>query len=334
VLSGLFLLPGCGGDTPSTPTQTPANAPQIACPAPVSVASALGLPLSVNYAAATVVGGTPPTTISCTPASGSTFPVGTTSVACTATDSARRTDACAFSVTVTAPPKLIVTRFLAYGDSMTWGEDGTFALTWLRLGYQNYPRVQLAGPSTYPGALQVLLSLRYTAQSPTVFNDGSPGEMVTDNVAFQTRFVPVVTSGRYDVLLLMEGVNDLDGSDPSRVTAALGAMQVMVQTAKNAGLRVFLATLPPENPDGFRAGNSPSIVPYNTGLIALAASARIPLVDVYQAFGGNLGLIGGDGLHPNAAGYAVIANTFLAAIEKNLDAPTPTSTFSIPGRQR
>ena len=195
MLAGASLLSACGNDPLPTPPTPASNAPRLTCPANVSVPSPLGVPLPVNYAAATVTGGASPTIVSCTPPDGSVFPVGTTAVACLATDSIRRTDTCAFTVTVTAPPKLTLTRFLAYGDSMTWGEDGTFAAAFQRLGYQNYPRVQLSGPITYPGALQVLLSLRYTAQSPTVANDGKPGESVTDNNAFRTRFTPAVTSG-------------------------------------------------------------------------------------------------------------------------------------------
>lgn len=303
----------------------------------MSLLSSNGLPIEVQYATPTATGGSPPVVIACTPPSGSTFPVGTSAVSCTATDSAQRTDACAFVVTVTSPPKLAVTRFLAYGDSMTWGEDGQ--VTFARLGFvgtgMNGPHFQLAFPNTYPGALQILLSARYTAQTPAVRNDGVPGEQATDPAAF-ARFSRDVTGGSYDVVLLMEGVNDLSGSDQSKVAGAAGALQVMVQTVKNQGLRVFLATIPPENPNASgpfnRSGNAPSVVPLNNAIRLIAATAQIPLVDVYTAFGGDLSLLSDDGLHPNAQGYQRIAETFLTTIRQNLEvAPTPQA---IPLRRR
>ena len=66
----------------------------------------------------------------------------------------------------------------------------------------------------------------------------------------------------------------------------------LVQTAKSVSLRVFLATIPPERPGGRNAGNLPSVVPYNNALKNIAASAGVPLVDVYNAFNGDLSLIG------------------------------------------
>ncbi|MGD0058421.1 MAG: right-handed parallel beta-helix repeat-containing protein [Verrucomicrobiia bacterium] len=49
-----------------------------------------------------------PTTVTCVPASGAIFPLGTTPVTCTATDGAGNTASCTFSVTVTAPEQVIV----------------------------------------------------------------------------------------------------------------------------------------------------------------------------------------------------------------------------------
>ena len=71
----------------------------------------------------------------CTPSSGSTFPLGATTATCTATDARQRTASCSLTVTVTEPPLISLTRFAAFGDSITAGEDGTFAVTNQRNGF-------------------------------------------------------------------------------------------------------------------------------------------------------------------------------------------------------
>jgi hypothetical protein len=61
----------------------------------------------VNYPAPMVSGGTGNVVVVCNPLSGSVFPVGTTTVTCTATDTSGATAVCSFNVTIndTEPPK-------------------------------------------------------------------------------------------------------------------------------------------------------------------------------------------------------------------------------------
>ncbi len=77
--------------------------PTITCPADViSVAHAscpIGVSNVVTFANATVTDNCPGATFVCNPPSGATFPVGITSVTCTATDSSGNTAQCTFSVT-------------------------------------------------------------------------------------------------------------------------------------------------------------------------------------------------------------------------------------------
>jgi hypothetical protein len=58
----------------------------------------------------------------------------------------------------------------------------------------------------------------------------------------------------------------------------------------------------------------------------------VTLVDVYQAFNGNLALIGPDGLHPAADGYAKIADTFFTAIKSTLETASAGSAVLGPRR--
>jgi lysophospholipase L1-like esterase len=233
-----------------------------------------------------------------------------------------------------------VTRFLAFGDSMTWGEDGrNFAIS-LSASTTLRPRVQFSTLDTYPGALQASLSARYTAQLPQVKNGGLPGEAVADSTTFP-RFVAFTSSGAYDVVLLMEGANDLGNNDVPDVIIGLGRM---IDDARSRNLKVFLATLPPQNPAGFdpdRGIEAALVPPFNDQVRGLAAVKGVQLVDVYKAFGGDLTLIGNDGLHPTAAGYHVIADTFFASIKQTLELapatlsnPTRALRLFVPPRPR
>jgi lysophospholipase L1-like esterase len=325
---------GCGASAaaPTPPVAPDPGAPAITCPAAVTELSSDGNPVVVTYGTPTVTSGFAPLTgPACTPASGTSFPVGTTTVSCTVSDAKLRTAACTFTATVTPPPKLIGTQFVAFGDSITWGEDGTVnalqtdrAFSFLR------PAVQLPTSETYPGALQIDLRERYTSQMPTVWNQGLPGEALTGGTAFP-RFQSVLSTppAPYNVLLLMEGANDLAAEDTTVENNALTILKQMIDLAKSSGLQVMLATLPPENPNGCcpdRAAGSALVPGYNDRLTSLAAAENITLVDIYAAFNGDLTLIGFDGLHPTPAGYQLIADTFFRSVRNTLEVAVPART--------
>jgi hypothetical protein len=83
------------------------SGPVITVPAyrEFGAASAAGDPVTYTVTATDQVDGTD--SVTCTPASGATFPIGTTTVMCTATDSGGRTATASFAVTVNplpAPP--------------------------------------------------------------------------------------------------------------------------------------------------------------------------------------------------------------------------------------
>src|SRR5262249_20147974 len=149
-----IVVAGCGS-TPSGPTP---EAPKISCPLDLTVQSTNAQGMVVTYASPTVAGGVPPLTTGCFPASGTLFPVGATSLLCTATDSRQRTDWCRFRVTATQPPppapRIWVTRFMAFGDSMT---GGLFPFL-----------VTPTPPGSYPAVLQALLRGRYLAQADAI----------------------------------------------------------------------------------------------------------------------------------------------------------------------
>jgi lysophospholipase L1-like esterase len=341
VMSNAVLVAGCSSSTaptPVPPTVVP-DPPKVTCPTPQTIQlTTKDASTPVVYGTATAVSGKAPVTTTCTPASGSLFNIGQTTVSCAATDAMQRTDTCTFFVTVVPPPLLATTTFVAFGDSITAGESGLGSLDGGPLTISRFhPTVLLPSSQRYPTVLQQNLAVRYPTQVSTVSNQGLSGEAVADPGTFP-RFAGLLSSRQYSAVLIMEGTNDLFVHDSLAISPAINGLQRMLREAKGQGVRPYLATIPPINANGFRGATySWALVPdLNERIRALAASENVTLVDVYQGFNGNLALIGIDGLHPNADGYAKIAELFFTAIRQTLEtpAPAPLPAGAFLGRRR
>jgi hypothetical protein len=107
---------------------TDSAAPTLTVPAPivVSATSAAGAVVSFSATATDVIDATP--TVTCSPASGSTFPLGTTTVSCTALDDSGNTSAPrTFTVTVrdvTGPSSIVAT----VSPSLLWPPNNAITL--------------------------------------------------------------------------------------------------------------------------------------------------------------------------------------------------------------
>jgi acyl-CoA thioesterase I len=269
-----------------------------------------------------------PINSSCSSASGSKFPLGSTLIKCTAEDAKHLTASCEFEVQVlAAPPKppapqLTATRFLAFGDSITAGVTATCARVTPFMTFAETMRMlprAADDPWAYPNVLQAQLRSRYTAQTPIVLNRGNPGEELADGV---TRLPGVLTADLPQVVLLQEGANDVNqGHSPSTMA---GSLRSMVREARGRGMQAFVGNLLPQRPLGVggscRGFGADGVVAANDQIRAMAASEGVPLVDLFQAFGAAPGdLIGPDGLHPTEAGYAKIAAAFFDVIKQRLE---------------
>ena len=281
-----------------------------------------------------VANGKLPVSTVCTPAAGSAFAVGQKTVTCTATDALQRVATCSFAVTVLEAPRLTTTSFVAFGDSITSGEDGqnSTAPSVAVMSLPVHPSVLFPSSQRYPQKLQQMLTDRYRTQSPTVVNQGSSGEMAEDRGA-QSRFSSIVSSRQYSVALIMEGTNDLYDRDDRAVPRAIDGLRQMIRDAKSRDIRPYLATIPPMNPAACSPvcrGLAWSLVSgFNDNVRGLAASENVALVDVYQGFGGNLAYLGPDGLHPSADGYTKIADLFFIAIKSTMEASSSSGVRTL-----
>ncbi|MGE5815445.1 MAG: SGNH/GDSL hydrolase family protein [Acidobacteriota bacterium] len=323
MLLAIFAVASCGGKTPTQPPPPP-EGPYIVCPADFQIESFEGNPIPVGYALPGASGGTPPLNVVCTPPSGTSMAVGEHPITCTVTDGASKTASCTFKATVTTPPRLTLTQFMAFGDRLTYGISSD-AITTLgqRLTFQ---RAFLEPPpsTAYPNQLEQMLRTRYKLQSSSVYNEGVPGEQVDPGGL--ARMPSAIRAHPTEVLLLMEGTNDLSalgGSD-----RAIDGLGRMVRDARGRGVDVLLATVPPARAGGSyipsRDVTARRIPPFNDQIRALAASENVPLVDVYDAMKDKLYLIGNDDLHPTPQGYVVMAQTFFDAIRKQYEIKPPS----------
>lgn len=322
VVLGLAAVAGAC-DKPTDPS--PPSAVRITCPAPVSLVSVDGGPVLGTYGDTAVTGGRTPYLTTCAPVSGSyRFPVGTTTVTCTTTDAAKQTDSCSFLVTVTAPTsRLSLTKFVAFGDSITAGEDGT--------NPSLFPLPTIIVATPYPQGLALQLLSRYPTEASaiTVMNRGNPGEQASSPDAL-IRFSTVVLNDSigYQAVLLLEGANDLRVKSSVVTQGALTNLRAMIRAAKGRGIRPYLATLPPQGPTGPRGDGAPYVVDFNVELRALAASEGVTVVDLYAAFGSaTTGLIAADGLHPTQAGYLKAADAFFQTIRTTLETDPGRTTL-------
>jgi len=198
-------------------------------------------------------------------------------------------------------------RYIGFGDSITYG-----------IGDEKNP----AGLGGYTPRLQTLLNAR--GVSATVVNAGLPGE---DTTGALSRINSVLNRGG-DVLLLMEGTNDINEKVSEETTIA--NLNTIANRAESHGLQVVHATIVPRLSSAGTDGNNRITADLNGQIRELAWERTRQLADPFEVFyhetpdytvlyGG-----GDDKLHPNAAGYDVMAKVF-ADVLTNVDSVAPVT---------
>lgn len=200
------------------------------------------------------------------------------------------------------------TRYIAFGDSITEG-------------FGDDPDRPEQG---YPPRLEEMLVEQ--GRDAEVLNRGLGGETTTEGV---TRIDDVLLEGG-EVLLLMEGTNDV--SDQVSQETILFNLDQMAIKARRQGFEPVMATVIPRLPTANTDGTNVATGGLARGLRELAWDRERRLVDPFEIFFttpeafDTLYTGGTDRLHPNAAGYDVIAAGFLDVLT-GIDSVGP-----VPGR--
>jgi lysophospholipase L1-like esterase len=305
--------------TPPPPPPPPvANPPSLACVEGVSRSTVNAGGLAVSYDTPPVTDGQGSVSVTCSPASGETFPIGTTAVTCTATDTLNRTGSCSFSVTVSKLAQLSRVRFLAFGDSITAGEV-TAPVGSIFTGLGAIHRQVIVPSSAYPAVLARTLTGRYSSQAASIVvsNDSVGGQKVIDA---RNRYFQALNVVRPEAVLILMGYNDIARGEDGAASGAASEIRIWAAEARNRGMRVFIATPTPGLAGHGRVIDSFLLVDYANRMRDVAARDGHVLVELYNTMLPDAQrYIGIDGLHPNEAGYAKIADLFFQAIQTNLE---------------
>lgn len=185
----------------------------------------------------------------------------------------------------------IPNRYLAHGDSITWGL---------------YPNVTGETSIPYTTVLEAMLDDQVTPSE--VINWGKPGERARSAKA-EERIEEGVRTYFPETVFILEGTNDISNNDtPSEVAFGISMLIKVVRQKTNVpGVRIMISTLTP------RLDAKGDLIPeVNSEFAALSQQKGVPLADPWQAFY-NYGPWPDfyiDHLHPGTVGLRIIAETF------------------------
>jgi lysophospholipase L1-like esterase len=236
-------------------------------------------------------------------------------------DAQGRQATCSFTVTVT-PLLIDAKRFIAFGDSITAGENG-----------RNSPLYRFVDfPNLYPVKLEGLLNAEYPDQGIVVLNRGVGGDPIERGVE---RLPGVLEADRGDVLLLLDGYNNLLAEcTPDRAGSAACARKIddvvagireciRIARVSAYGIKyIFVSTITPPGPlvgSRDRRIAADAVVRTNAALAAMVGTQGATLVDTYARFVGHEAeYVDEDGLHLRPAGYQAMAQAFFDVIRQTI----------------
>lgn len=174
----------------------------------------------------------------------------------------------------------------AVGDSITYGDGSSVG--------------------GYPALLQNMFLEQ--GMNVVVYNEGEPGEE-----AYETNSRFRQATRGMDFVLLMIGTNDLWTLETSFDSHPVQNIEQMLDRALSSQIIPIVSTILPQ----FHCARdyNPLIIQLNQEIYAVAAERGVHVVDNYSAMIENGGdILYSDCVHPNDAGYEVIAQQFFNAV--------------------
>lgn len=170
----------------------------------------------------------------------------------------------------------------------------------------NPPQVVFIGDS---------ITENWVGLDPALFGTTRLGRGISGQTSPQlvVRFWQDVIALKPRVVHIMVGTNDIAGNTgPTTPEAYKNAIRAMVSLAQTNGIVVILGSIPPADTFGWATQHKPAqwIAELNAWLKAYAAERGAIYADYFTPLAGLNGELrpeyGPDGVHPNAAGYAVM----------------------------
>lgn len=203
--------------------------------------------------------------------------------------------------------------YLAFGDSITAGNGAETSG-----GYPDYLHADLR---TYWGAAEMI-------------NEGDPG---TKSDQGEGRLAALLARHRPAYVLILYGTNDWN--DPQCRNHfpcyTIDALRSMVLQARDAEAWPVLGTIPPVNPayeDKDEYERNAWVTRMNDELRAMAQQEHVAVAEIHDDFMAQPNLSGlfSDFLHPNDAGYQVMARSWREAITRPLGATSSSRRGRFP----
>lgn len=148
------------------------------------------------------------------------------------------------------------------------------------------------------------------ASTLALTNSGVGGDTLAQ---IQARLSSVIAGKRW--VVIQGGINDLVSADASTNAAMEATMTAMINTCLSAGVTPVLVNVGPwKNQASWDATKQGYTDVYNAWLASYASTNSLPFFDMYSLMESpadtlNAAYDSGDGLHPNATGYALIAQS-------------------------